>query len=173
LIRVDLSQKEIDLALQFVDEMRSDKENYHVTDRKFDAKNTSWAVNLMGHLGEKAVAKAYGVAVDDRVLTGGDEGYDLIINNHTVQVKTSVTNQLIFNSKELFCAQHAILVTLVGDRKHPHIDSHFIIHGSIARNKFLDICFEKDYGYGTRYVCNATDLSDEVFMLSKHLGLDK
>jgi hypothetical protein len=164
LIRVDLSQKEIDLALQFVDEMRKDKKDYQVTDRKFDANNTSWAVNLMGHLGEKAVAKVYGVAVDDRVLTGGDEGYDLIINNHTVQVKTSVTNQLIFNSKELFSAQHAILVTLVGDRKQPHIDSHFIIHGSIARDKFLEVCFEKDYGYGTRYVCDTTDLSHNFFL---------
>lgn len=162
MVEIRLTQEEIDSSLAFVDAMRSDKKEHNVVDKKFDSKNTSWAVNLMGHLGEKAVAKVYEVAVDDRVLTGGDEGYDLVIKNKTVQVKTTITNQLIFNSKELFSADYAILVTLVGDRTQPHINSHFIVWGDISKDKFIDVCFEKDFGYGVRYVCNIEDLSQEL-----------
>jgi hypothetical protein len=161
-VEVYLTQQEIDSALAFVNVMRTDKQGHNVVDRKFDAKNTSWAVNLMGHLGEKAVAKVYDVAVDDRVLTGGDEGHDLVINGKTVQVKTTVTKQLIFNSKELFSADYAILVTLIGDRTQPHMNSKFIVWGDISKEKFLDVCFEKDFGYGVRYVCNTKDLGQEL-----------
>jgi hypothetical protein len=162
MITVYLTPDEIDSSLIFIGAMRKDKQEFNVTDRKFDAKNTSWAVNLMGHLGERAVAKVYGVSVDDRVLTGGDAGHDLIINGKTVQVKTTITRQLIFNSRQSFSAEYAILVTLVGDRTQPHIDSHFIVWGDISQEKFLNICFEKDFGYGVRYVCNLEDLGQEL-----------
>ena len=162
MVEVHLTEKEINSCLVFVEAMRNNKQEHNVVDKKFDSKNTSWAVNLMGYLGEKAVAKVYEVAVDDRVLTGGDEGYDLVINNKTVQIKTTTTNQLIFNSKELFSADYAILVTLVGDRTQPHINSHFIIWGDISKDKFNDVCFEKDFGYGIRYVCNIENLGQEL-----------
>lgn len=162
MIDVYLTKEEIDSALNFVNAMRHDKKEHSVVDKKFDAKNTSWAVNLMGYLGEVAVAKTYNVLTDSRVLTGGDAGYDLIINGKTVQVKTSITNQLIFNAKNLFSADYAILVQLIGDRTNPHIDSYFRIWGDISKEKFLDVCFEKDYGYGTRYVCNYSDLRQEL-----------
>ena len=162
MVEVHLTNKEINSCLVFVEAMRNNKQEHNVIDKKFDSKNTSWAVNLMGYLGEKAVAKVYEVAIDDRVLTGGDEGYDLVINNKTVQVKTTTTNQLIFNSKELFSADYAILVTLVGDRTQPHIDSHFIVWGDISKDKFINVCFEKDFGYGIRYVCNIENLGQEL-----------
>ena len=162
MIKVYLTPDEIDSSLTFVGDMRKDKQAYNVRDRKFDVNNSSWAVNLMGHLGEKAVAKVYAVSVDERVLTGGDAGYDLIINGKTVQVKTTVTKQLIFNSKESFSADYAILVTLIGDRTQPHINSYFIVWGDISQEKFLSICFEKDFGYGLRYVCNSSHLGWEL-----------
>lgn len=163
LSEVTLDQQEIDEALHFVSSMRQDKTDYKVIDRKFDAKNTSWAVNLMGHLGEKAVAKAYKVPVDDRVLTGGDEGYDLIINNKKIQVKTSTLNKLIFNALELFTADYAILVTLIGDRQQPHINSKFKIWGGISKEDFIQVCYQKNYGYGMRFVCNAEHLTLKDF----------
>ena len=162
MIDVHLTQEDIQSSLNFVDAMRSDKREHSVIDRKFDKNNSSWAVNLMGHLGERAVAKAYSTLVDDRILTAGDEGHDLIINGKTIQVKTSVTNQLIFKAKHLFSADYSILVQLIGDRLQPHVNSYFKIWGDISRERFLDVCFEKDYGYGTRYVCNATDLGWEL-----------
>jgi len=155
---ITLDQEEINKALNFVSTMRQDKTEYKVIDRKFDAKNTSWAVNLMGHLGEVAVAKAYQVSVDDRILTGGDEGYDLVINNKKIQVKTSTLNKLIFNALELFTADYAVLVTLIGDRQQPHINSKFRIWGAISKEDFKQVCYQKDYGYGVRFVCNTEHL---------------
>ncbi len=158
MVEVELTPEEIESSLQFVDAMRKDKQEFNVTDKKFDAKNTSWAVNLMGYLGELAAAKVYKTTTDDRVLTGGDAGHDLVIDGKTYQVKTTVTKELIFNSKELFTADYAILVTLVGDRTQPHINSRFIVWGDISRDKFLQVCYEKDFGYGVRYVCEIDDL---------------
>jgi hypothetical protein len=112
----------------------------------------------MGYLGELAAAKVYNTKTDDRVLTGGDAGHDLVIDGKTYQVKTTVTKELIFNSKELFSADYAILVTLIGDRTQPHINSQFIVWGDISKEKFLQVCYEKDYGYGVRYVCQIDDL---------------
>lgn len=158
MVEVSLTPEEIESSLQFVDAMRKDKQEFNVTDKKFDANNTSWAVNLMGYLGELAAAKVYKTTTDDRVLTGGDAGHDLVIDGKTYQVKTTVTKELIFNSKELFTADYAILVTLIGDRTQPHINSRFIVWGDISRDKFLDVCYEKDFGYGVRYVCEIDDL---------------
>lgn len=158
MVEVELTPEEIESSLQFVDAMRKDKQEFNVTDKKFDAKNTSWAVNLMGYLGELAAAKVYKTTTDDRVLTGGDAGHDLVIDGKTYQVKTTVTKELIFNSKELFTADYAILVTLVGDRTQPHINSRFIVWGDISRDKFFQVCYEKDFGYGVRYVCEIDDL---------------
>lgn len=158
MVEVRLTPEEIESSLQFVDAMRKDKQEFNVTDKKFDANNTSWAVNLMGYLGELAAAKVYKTTTDDRVLTGGDAGHDLVIDGKTYQVKTTVTKELIFNSKELFTADYAILVTLIGDRTQPHINSRFIVWGDISRDKFLNVCYEKDFGYGVRYVCEIDDL---------------
>ena len=162
MVEVNLSPEEIQSALQFVEAMREDKREYNVVDKKFDAKNSSWAVNLMGYLGELAAAKVYKTTTDSRVLTGGDAGYDLVFADKTYQVKTTVTRELIFNSKDLFTADYAILVTLIGDRTQPHIDSRFIVWGDISREDFLEICFEKDFGYGSRYVCRVDDLNQVV-----------
>jgi hypothetical protein len=157
-VELKLTTEELESSLQFVDAMRKDKQEFNVTDKKFDANNTSWAVNLMGYLGELAAAKVYKTTTDDRVLTGGDAGHDLVIDGKTYQVKTTVTKELIFNSKELFTADYAILVTLIGDRTQPHINSRFIVWGDISRDKFLNVCYEKDFGYGVRYVCEIDDL---------------
>ena len=158
MVELKLTTEELESSLQFVDAMRKDKQEFNVTDKKFDANNTSWAVNLMGYLGELAAAKVYKTTTDDRVLTGGDAGHDLVIDGKTYQVKTTVTKELIFNSKELFTADYAILVTLIGDRTQPHINSRFIVWGDISRDKFLNVCYEKDFGYGVRYVCEIDDL---------------
>ncbi len=162
MIEIELSKSEVDNALDFVHRMREDKKEHSVTDKKFDSNNTSWAVNLMGYLGELAVAKAYDVNPDTRVLTGGDEGHDLIINGKKIQVKTTTTSKLIFNSKELFSADYAILVQLLGDKRMPHLKPQFIIWGCISKEKFLDVCYEQDFGYGIRFVCNINDLSQEL-----------
>lgn len=154
-IIVMLGQKDIDEAIEFIGVMRDDKVEHSVTDKKFDEKNTSYAVNLMGYLGEIAVARALNVEPDRTVRTGGDDGYDLVYNNKTIQVKTSTLPSLIFNSPDLFTADIAILVQLVGDRQNPHINAQYHILGQIRREDFEKRAYQKDYGYGTRYVVDS------------------
>lgn len=152
-IIITLTDKEIQDSLNFVNQMREDKHEHNVKDKKFDSKNTSYSVNLMGHLGECAASRVYGGRVDTTVRTGGDAGYDLIVGGLTYQVKTSTTRDLIFNAPELFSADRAILVTLVGDRTQPHINSKFIVWGHISRRKFMEVFTYRNYGYGDRLVC--------------------
>lgn len=152
-IIITLTEQEIQDSLKFVNEMREDKHEHNVRDQKFDSKNTSYSVNLMGHLGERAAARVYGGSVDTTVRTAGDAGYDLYVGGLRYQVKTSTTRDLIFNAPELFNADRAILVTLVGDRTQPHRDSKFIVWGHISRRRFMEVFKYHNYGYGDRLVC--------------------
>lgn len=149
MIKVYLTQEEIQSSIEFADTLQKNK----VVDNKFDRNNSSWAVSLMGHLGEKAAAKVYGGIVDHSLLKGGDDGTDLTIDGIRYQVKTSTTTSLIFNAAHLFTADRAILVQLVGDKTQPHIDSHFLVWGDISKDEFLKHHYIKNYGYGDRLVC--------------------
>jgi hypothetical protein len=163
---VQLTDEQIHQAIQFIDEMRSDKIEKSVIDKKFDQKNTSYAVNLMGYLGEVAVASVLNVDTDNTVRTAGDSGYDLVFNNKTIQVKTSTLPSLIFNALELFTADVAVLVQLIGDRQNPHIDSQFAILGWISKEEFNKNYYTKDYGYGIRFVIDADKLNTELMEIA-------
>jgi hypothetical protein len=158
-IPVVLTDEEIEHALDFIDRMRKDKKEYSVVDRKFDKNNSSYAVNLMGYLGELAAGKLLGVPTDSEVRTGGDAGYDLVYNGQTIQVKTSTTTDLIFNSLSLFKSDIAILVELEGDKTQPHINSVFHVHGFITKEAFKESYVVKNYGYGDRFVVDSAMLS--------------
>lgn len=149
MIKVYLTKEEIQASIAFADNLQKNK----VIDKKFDRNNTSWAVSLMGHLGEKAAAKVYGGNVDHSLLKGGDDGTDLTIDGITYQVKTSTTTSLIFNSWQDFIADKAILVQLIGDKTQPHINSHFLVWGDITKDRFQRHYHVKNYGYGDRIVC--------------------
>ena len=156
MIKVYLSKEEIQSSIEFADKLQKNK----IVDKKFDRNNSSWAVSLMGHLGEKAAAKVYGGDVDHSLLKGGDSGTDLTIDDIKYQVKTSTTNSLIFNAAHLFTADRAIMVQLIGDKTQPHINSHFLVWGDISRGEFLKHHYIKNYGYGDRLVCEAKWLEE-------------
>jgi hypothetical protein len=157
-VKVYLTKEEIQRSINFATKLQANK----VIDKKFDARNSSYAVSLMGHMGETAASKVYGGLVDDSLFKGGDNGTDLEIDGVRYQVKTSTTNSLIFNSANLFVADRAILVTLVGDRTKPEIDSHFIVWGDISRDKFMKSYYTKNYGYGDRLVCEVKHLDEKI-----------
>jgi hypothetical protein len=158
-VSVVLTADEIASALDFIDRMREDKRVYAVQDRKFDRNNSSYAVNLMGYLGEVAAAKLLNVSTDSEVRTGGDAGYDLTYNGLTIQVKTSTTTDLIFNSLSLFKADIAILVELEGDKTKPHVNAVYHVHGFITKEDFKSSYVVKNYGYGDRFVVPNSMLS--------------
>jgi len=158
MISVDLTEDDIMNVLRFVHRVRAKKKEHEVVDKKFDKNNSSYSVNLMGRLGETAVAKHLNISTDDSITAGGDVGYDLFFNGLKVAVKTSTLQCLIFNKEEDFSADVAILVNFVGDRLIPHVDSWYNIMGWIDRQNFLDNHYGRDYGYGIRLVMDADRL---------------
>lgn len=146
-------------TLQFIEAMRIDKVKHGVIDRMFDQKNTSEGINIIGHLGEQAVGEVLEIPVDMTVLTGGDVGHDMFLNETSIQVKTSTLPKLIFNAKHLFKSDVAVLVQYLGnDRQMAEKDPRFQIWGWVSREEFMKNYYTEDFGYGTRLVLDATQL---------------
>jgi hypothetical protein len=173
-IEVELTEDEVQKSLDFVENMRRDKVHHNVTDRMFDRKNTSEGINIIGHLGEAAVAKVLGLTPDTSVLTGGDDGNDLTLGSTTIQVKTSVLPSLIFNAPELFKSDVAILAQYTGvDKTRSQEDPKFVVWGWIEREVFLVLHHKKDYGYGTRLVMGASMLHSLDSLVEEALGIER
>lgn len=173
-IEVELTTDEVQRSLDFVENMRQDKTRHNVTDRMFDLKNTSEGINVIGHLGESAVAKVLGLTPDTSVLTGGDDGNDLILGNTTIQVKTSVLPSLIFNSAHLFKSDVAILTQFVGENKREsHKDPRFHVWGWIEQEVFLQDYYLRNYGYGTRLVLEAVKLHTLDSLVEDALNIER
>jgi hypothetical protein len=159
MIEVTLSKERVEETLQFVKAMREAKEKHSVTDKMFDRNNTSYGINIIGHLGEQAIGQALGFPVDTTVLVGGDNGSDMVIDGMTIQVKTSQLKSLIFNQLWQFKSDIAILVQYVGeDKTKSEEDPRFVILGYVDKATFKEKHYRKDYGYGERYVMDAQDL---------------
>lgn len=157
---VDLDADEVQVTLDFVEALRLDKEKHGVTDRMFDQGNTSEGINVIGHLGEQAVAKVLGLKADTTVLTGGDVGHDLFLGETSIQVKTSTLPQLLFNAKHLFVSDVAILAQFIGESKRSaEEDPRFMIWGWIERKEFMKRYHQENYGYGVRLAVDAQTLS--------------
>ena len=165
-VEVTFTQKEIDHAISFINKLTKDKNENKVYDAKFDKNNTSYSVNLMGYLGEMAAAKVLNIETDSKIRTHGDEGFDLKLNNETIQVKTSTLPELIFNRLNLFTADIGILVQLEGDRVNPHINSIYHVIGYIKKEDFIRSYSIKNYGYGDRFVVGLSKLSSIEDLMS-------
>lgn len=153
---ITLSEEDIAPVLSYVTAMRRDKENNGVPDRMFDIHNTSRGIDIIGKLGEVVISKILNLPVDFHIKTRGDEGLDFILNDTTIQVKTSTHKSLIFNSLGQFKSDVAILVQYVGnDKTHAELDPRFRILGWIDKQSFIDNHYRKNYGYGNRYVVDA------------------
>ena len=97
---------------------------------------TDYETNLIGVMGEFAVAKHFGIKMDTAVsLTGDDKVTDLHIDGLRVQVKTRLAQRppiyLYFNSHSLFRADRAVCACVTGpDRKSTRLNSS---HSSVSR----------------------------------------
>lgn len=111
--------------------------------------------NEMGFRGELAFAKLYNLE-PTQVTVQADDGIDYVLEDgRTVDVKLSTyTNgDLIFDSFEKFKSDIAVLV--YGQYNDSFVD----IAGWITKQEFIDKCFERDYGYGTRKSLNKKHLN--------------
>jgi hypothetical protein len=168
-IPVELSAEEVQQTLDFVAAMREDKTDNAVRDMMFDQGNTSEGINVIGHLGEQAVAKVLGLEADTTVRTHGDVGHDLYMGDTTIQVKTSTLDQLLFNAAHLFKSDVAILAQFKGaDKQHAEEDPRFVIWGYVERKDFLDKHYRIDHGYGVRLAMDAGHLSPLEFLVEDY-----
>jgi len=158
-IAVKFSDEEIKEAVEFIDKLTMDKVSNSVYDQKFDKNNSSYAVNLMGYLGEMAAAKVLNVKTDNKIRTHGDDGFDLKLKGKTIQVKTSTLPELIFNRLNLFKADIGMLVQLEGDKTRPHLDATYHVIGYILKDDFINSYKVKNYGYGDRFTVGVGKLS--------------
>jgi len=79
----------------------------------------------------------------------GDSGADFTAFGLTWDAKTSTLQELIFDDADAFKSQAAILIQMLGDRRHP-IDGSFRVGGVCSRARFMRECESHDYGHGTR-----------------------
>lgn len=165
-IAVELTAQQVQETLDFVAKMRDDKEGNKVRDMMFDKDNTSEGINIIGHLGEQAVAEVLGLTTDTTVRTHGDDGHDLHYNAASIQVKTSTLQQLLFNAAPLFKSDVAILAQFIGaDKQHAEDDPRFRIWGYIERKEFMQKYYKIDHGYGVRLALDAGQLHPLEFLV--------
>jgi hypothetical protein len=157
---ITLTEDEMRPALEFIDSMRTNKENNNVPDRMFDKNNTSKGIDIVGKLGEVAASKVLNLPVDYEIKTRGDKGLDFNLNGITIQVKTSTYESLIFNSLSQFKADVAMLVQFMGENKQEaEKDPRFRVYGWIDKPSFIKLHYHKNYGYGERSVVDINVLN--------------
>jgi len=150
---IRLSSQEVQRCIDWTRAKQEFKQQRSVVDQWYDQNSSSPAVDLMGRLGEIAVCKAmdldWSAVLDWEIRAAGDTGVDLLAYGYKVDVKTSTLKDLIFNSRNHFKADIAILVQLLGDRVKPEDEkSVWRVWGVCSKEKFLKHCEDHEYGEG-------------------------
>jgi len=134
--------------------------------RKIADTHTDFEVMLAGIMGEFAVGKTLDVAVDSTHHKGGDGGKDLQFREHSIQVKTSNTDMLIFNQDDRrLTADVCVLTQVVGACR-------VRIHGWCTRDEFYRDCRQHDFGYGERDVLDGIHLRPIEDLISGRSDID-
>lgn len=119
--------------------------------------NTQYESDLLGVMGEYAVAKYLKIPFDTEVNLNGDGGeVDLWLGDWSIQVKATKYNngRLVFNT--LNEIKSLIQVLTICDVNTKTIN----IVGYISHNDMMRKIYEKDLGFGIRYCVNQENLKD-------------
>ena len=118
---------------------------------------SSFERHYIGALGEVAVCKHFGVRHPRAVVSGGDNGVDLVINGWKAQIKCRTylgkDPEIIFKTLDYFKADVCIATKLESATK-------IAIVGCISRTRFRKIAEQKNYGYGDHWCVPETALDD-------------
>jgi hypothetical protein len=128
------------------------KVEHMVKDKWYDRHSSSEAVDLMGRLGEMAAVTAFGLdygVLNWEIGHAGDSGADFNAFGLTWDAKTSTLTDLIFDNAAAFKSDAAVLVQMMGDRRHP-IDAVYRVGGVCSRGRFMAESTPHDYGHGER-----------------------
>jgi len=159
-MRVEFLPHEVDEVLYWAQEIDEVKRSNNIKNKKFDANNTDVGVHAIGMLGELAAGRIFGVDPDWEIYLSGDNGLDMFAWGLSWQIKTSSMRKLIFNSEKDFVADGAVLVHHLATKQKVFVEPVFDVVGAIGRNKFFDLYYEQDFGYGTRLVVDSESLID-------------
>jgi hypothetical protein len=151
---------EVDQVLDWAKEIENIKRTNNVRNKKFDINNSDVGVHAIGMLGELAAGRILGVEPDWEIYLSGDNGNDMSAWGMSWQIKTSSMRKLIFNSMKDFITDGAILVHHLASKYEVFDNPTFDVVGAISHTKFVGLCYEHDFGYGSRLVVDADCLTD-------------
>jgi hypothetical protein len=147
-VNIPLGAHEVQYCALLAERRNVVKETHGVRNQRHHHKS-DFETHLIGIMGEYAVAKHFGIKVDNTVsLSGDDKVTDLTISGRRVQVKARLPQRpplyLYFNSLTLFRADRAVCACVVSPAT-------VQICGWMDREDFVAKCQKLNFGYGDRY----------------------
>jgi len=132
-MNIKLSKKELSEVNQIASLRWQLSRASGVVNQRKDNNRSDDDVDKLGYAGEYAVAKLFNLHFNPSIL-GIDDGFDLWINDLSIDVKTTFyeTGVLLFKSKDAFKADVGILVTATGSQ------NIFKIAGFISQKLFKE-----------------------------------
>lgn len=160
------------------------KKNMGVKTKKITKKYTDVQIDYFGLKGEYAVARFLELDLNLSIQAEGDGGVDMVYHDITIDVKTTATNDLIFNSDGDFKSNIAFLVRPQASGEFgiwldampldPYIKSgdfrarNMNIVGWATKATFIFTADVKDYGYGKRKVLAGVKLQKPQEFITKY-----
>lgn len=160
-MEIHLTATDLMLAAHYaglVEGVKSVQVKHHQVSNRRICNQSDFAIHYIGMLGEIAVSRAIGAAVNAEITIGGDGGNDMDMHGQTIQVKTSShantpkPRYLIFNNLNDFATDWAISCSV----QSPTV---VCIHGFTGKEKFNRLAVEHNFGYGKRMCLDEQHLS--------------
>ena len=142
----------------------------NIKSQKIDKNRNDYIINFFGLLGELAFSKYMNIDIDTNInQQGGDNGYDFKINDKTIDIKHTRTNNggLIFKKLYKFKADIAILTKPVNK---DNIMEGIKLCGWIYKEEYKKKVQLKDLGFGSTYYLSQRKLH-KIESLKKYLGV--
>jgi hypothetical protein len=127
------------------------KRQHGVATKKVSEKHTDWAIDYYGVLAEMAVAKILDIELEEKRLISGDDGYDLVWKEKTIDVKFTFyrSGQLIIPD---YCALADLYILMTGN------DFEMFIVGWATKDMVERLSSLVDFGYGPKTAMKQDDL---------------
>lgn len=168
-LQVILTQKDVKLA-QDVARLRNSKLGL-VPNNRQSTKHSDYNINVVGLLGEIAVAKVLNVDIDRSFSMSGDGGVDISYENHTIDVKTTRYHRslLIVNFLDEIKSDMLVLC-----RVDPIVPTNVYILGVVSARKFRRDHRQKKINGKNKFVMRWRDLkpiSDWIYFVETGIVL--
>jgi hypothetical protein len=149
---VELTDYDVHKANRQVYIRQKPKRDAFVPSQRVTNTHSEISIDFFGALAEIAVSKLLHISIDEKMILGGDGGYDFVWMGVKIDVKYTYhkDGHLIVMSKDKLLAD--IYILLVGDSKRMDII------GLATKELFLEKGQFKDFGYGPVFAMAQDDL---------------